>query len=209
MPTLTSAPTQAPAQLRRLPTPRCEPPYDDVPQRHRTAPSRPGWVQGSLALAMPTPAPAPPLPPPTRRRTPLRLVPDPPDDRYPHLVFREDEDEVEYPIPAVHRPWVARLAQALLEALAGERPHGQLLPWTSDPVYSAVAKHAIDGARRRPNVDLTRHAPPLVKTVRVSKPTPGVAEVCALVQRGPRTQAVALRLEAWRGRWRCTAFELA
>src|SRR5690606_40650096 len=104
---------------------------------------------------------------------------------------------------------IARLAQALMEALTGERPHGQLLPWTSDPVYAAVTKIAIASARNRPNVDHRRRAPGRVKSVRVSQPTPQVAEVCALVQRGPRTQAVALRLETWRGRWRCTAFELA
>lgn len=198
--------------LRRIPTPRSEPPYDeDSGGRLRGEEPTPApWVQGSLALVLPVTA-APPAAPPPRRRTPLRLVPDP-DDEEPRSVPTEDgDDEVDchHAIPQVHRPWVARLAQALLEALTGERPYGQLLPWTSDQVFAAVAKQARRHARTRPQTAPTRRAPGHARTVRVDQPRPEVAEVCALVRRGPRTQAIALRLEAHRGRWRCTAFELA
>lgn len=204
-------PATTPTPLRRLPMPRSEPPFDDEIGHRRPAVSS-HWVQGALALTMPDPTPVMPIPRPSRPRTPLRLVPDPSEDRHKaHKVPCDDDDDelFDRPIPAVHRPWIARLAQALLEALDGERPHGQLLPWTSDRVYTAIANYADSRARRRPNVDLTRRAPAHVRNVLVSKPAPAAAEVCALVQRGPRTQAVALRLEAWRGRWRCTAFELA
>lgn len=195
--------------LRRVPLPQSEPPYDDEvthPQPATTSSS--GWVQGSLALSIPRPTPVGPIPQPSRPRTPLRLVPDPRNDRKVRKVpCDDDDDDFTDPIPAIHHPWIARLAQALLEALSGDRPHGQLLPWTSDEVYAAVVKYATESARKRPNVDLTRHAPAHARSVRVTKPAPAVAEVCALVQRGARLQAVALRLEAWRGRWRCTAFE--
>jgi hypothetical protein len=42
----------------------------------------------------------------------------------------------------------------------------------------------------------------------VSEPADGVAEVCALVRRGARSTAVALRMEGMDGRWQCTAIEL-
>lgn len=194
-------------RLYRVPTPVSEPPYDDDGGPRRRA-GQHGWVQGSLALAIPASAPTAPTAP--LRRGSLRLVPEPAVDDTPRPVPGVDEDDLDSrPIPVVHRQWVARLAQALVEAINGDRPCGQLLPWTSDAVYAAVTDHAVRRARARPNVDLTRRAPTYVKTVRVAKPRPEVAEVCAVAHSSGRTQAIALRLEARRGRWRCTAFELA
>jgi hypothetical protein len=48
----------------------------------------------------------------------------------------------------------------------------------------------------------------VVRSVRVSEPTDGVAEVCAIVQQGPRCRAIALRLEGIDGRWQCTALQI-
>jgi hypothetical protein len=48
----------------------------------------------------------------------------------------------------------------------------------------------------------------VVRSLHVSEPADGVAEVCALVRRGGRSTAVALRLEGMDGRWKCTAIEL-
>jgi hypothetical protein len=48
----------------------------------------------------------------------------------------------------------------------------------------------------------------LVRSVHVSEPADGVAEVSALVRRGVRCTAVALRLEGMDGRWQCTALEV-
>jgi hypothetical protein len=48
----------------------------------------------------------------------------------------------------------------------------------------------------------------LVRSIHVGEPADGVAEICALVQRGPRASAVALRLEGLDGRWKCTALAL-
>jgi hypothetical protein len=44
--------------------------------------------------------------------------------------------------------------------------------------------------------------------VHVAEPADGVAEVAAMVRRGARTTAVAVRLEGLDGRWQCTAVEL-
>jgi hypothetical protein len=48
----------------------------------------------------------------------------------------------------------------------------------------------------------------VVRSVRVSEPHDGVAEVCAVVQQGPRCRAIALRLEGIDGRWQCTALQI-
>lgn len=206
--------TCTPTRLRRLPTPHSEPPYDDDPAHVATPPTTAAaWLQGSLALALPALAPPATTPrgpatTPRRPRVPLRLVPDPPGELL-HEVPVDLDDEPAGPVPELHQPWIGRLAQALLEALTGLRPHGQLLPWTSDGVYEAVTERALSLARTRPTVDLTPRPPVHVRSVRVSRPAPTVAEACALVRRGDRVRAIAMRLEPWRGRWRCTAFELA
>lgn len=200
--------------LRRLPTPSSEPPFDDERElRHAARSADVTWLQGALALAPPVGAPDQPPPHALPRRTPLRLVPDLPDDEDAVHEVPCDDLDLEpacYPAPPVDRPWVGRLTQALLEVLAGERPHTQLLPWTSDRVFRAVTRRVTVAARMRSTVvDLTRRPRLQLGSIRVTEPAAGVAEVCAVVRRGDRCQAVALRLEAWRGRWRCTAFELA
>ncbi|MBO0891173.1 MAG: hypothetical protein J2P14_09665 [Acidothermales bacterium] len=202
------------SQLRRLPTPSSEPPFDDEREfRHSIGPADATWLQGALALAPPVDAPELLPKHALPGRTPLRLVPGLPDEDDVHEVPCDDDPDPEpssYPVPPVHSPWVGRLTSALLEVLAGERPHTQLLPWTSDQVFRAVTRRVTVAMRMRSNVvDLTRRPRLRIGSIRVSEPAPGVAEVCAVVRRGERCQAVALRLEAWRGRWRCTAFELA
>lgn len=198
----------ATVSLRRVPTPRSEPPYDDeLDDPPAAARAATPWVQGALALDVPLdagetwPRPA---------HAPLHVVEtdDPPS---PDLQ-EDDPDDAEpdphQPVPPVHRPWLGRLAQALVEVLSGERAPRQLLTWTSDEVYAAITARTAALARDRSG-ELTRRPPVQLRTVHVSQPAAGVAEVCALVHRGGRARALALRVEARRGRWRCTAFELA
>jgi hypothetical protein len=190
-----------PSPLRRLPMPCCEPPYDDELGR---VPA--GWpsaergaahgIQGTLALAfvLPSGLPAVPEPPPE-----LRLVTDDPDalDEFgPRPTSR-----AALPAP---RTWAGRVVQAIVEVLAGVRPATQLVRWTTEEVYEQIsarvlAVHGFDG-----------DGPPrgVVRSLHVSEPADGVAEVCALVRRGARSTAVALRLEGMDGRWQCTAIEL-
>jgi hypothetical protein len=185
--------------LRRLPVPASEPPYDD--ERPGRGPAGPPAeaVQGTLALAfvLPTGVPAAPAAPPE-----LRLVP---------LPDSEDEaDAVEFgpqPTPTAALPeargWAGRFAQAVVEVLAGDRPLPQLIRWTTTAVYDEVAA-LIVGPGAGPG-DAARG---IVRSVHVSLPADGVAEVAALVRRGARSTAVALRLEGLDGRWQCTALEL-
>lgn len=202
--------------VRRLPLPDCQPPYDDeLPQRPRgvdraaadqRAPGGEyghGVVQGTLALAfvLPNGLPAAPVAPPE-----LRLVPPPGPAR-----GERPADEVDFgPQPTATaalpdaRHWAGRFVQAVVEVLAGDRPHGQLVRWTSAEVYDEI------GARVAPpdprSALITRRA--VVRSVHISEPADGVAEIAALVRGDRRTTAVALRLEGLDGRWQCTALEL-
>ncbi len=195
--------------LRRLPLPACDPPYDDEVGVPATA-SRGGQgsaaVQGTLALAfvLPSGVPAVPDVPPA--------LSAPPDL---HLVGPADADEaldeVEFgpqPTPRADLPeprtWAGRFVQAVVEVLAGDRPASQLVRWTTTEVYDDVACRVTPGGR--PGSAVPPRA--VVRSVRVTEPADGVSEVSALVRRGPRVTAVALRLEGMDGRWQCTALEL-
>jgi hypothetical protein len=185
-----------PGQLRRLPVPNCEPPYDDEPdqpERHR--PRAKDGIQGTLALAfdLPNGLPAEPETPHA-----LCLVPSPataPGKRRPKR-------------NGATRDWVARLACAVVEVLAGERPAAQLLRWTTEEVYDVVARRARRAGRDGALAGSGRPKP-TVRSVRVCEPTEGVVEACAVVGRGERFSAVALRLESMDGRLRCTALEMS
>jgi Family of unknown function (DUF6459) len=109
------------------------------------------------------------------------------------------------PGTAAECDWTQQFAWLLVEALAGARPLRQLLPWLSD----------------RARVHLRRVAPvlrcgqrPRVLRVLASQPASNVVEMSVIVGLGPRTRALAVRLEeAGRpgqpGRWLCTDIEAA
>lgn len=110
------------------------------------------------------------------------------------------------------RPLAAQVVQAVVEILAGDRQLTQLTAWVDEEVYAAVAAAAPDAvvvahrSLHRDTVNRTRPQDrPMVRSVHVCQPAPGIAEVSARVQTGGRSCAVALRLEGWRGRWRCNA----
>jgi hypothetical protein len=107
-------------------------------------------------------------------------------------------------------PWAGRLVQAMIEVVSGVRPVSQLVRWTTAPIYdelcARVARPVAAGAGGR-TTETTRLAE-VVRSIRVSEPHDGVAEVCAIVQQGPRCRAIALRLEGIDGRWQCTALQI-
>jgi Family of unknown function (DUF6459) len=185
--------------LRQLPLPRCEPPYDDelspAPSQWPTERRVSLGVQGTLALAFVLPSGLP-------------AVPEPPIDL--HLVTDPDRPDEFGPLPTrraalpAPRTWAGRVVQAIVEVLAGVRPATQLVRWTTDEVYEEISARVLAGSYSNPD------GPPrgVVSSLHVSEPADGVAEVCALVRRGTRSTAVALRLEGMDGRWQCTALEL-
>ena len=181
--------TAPPAPLRLVRAPVADPPYDD-----ELPPGAP-LVDGSLALAFP----------PTGEPVSLRLVPPASvdDDFLPQPTARAD-----LPDP---RLWTRRLTQAIAEILAGARPAGQLARFTTLDVLEHLERSTgrLGQAGIGRNGLAPRCAPmrPVVASVHVSEPADGVAEVCAVIDTGPRRRALALRLEGLDGRWRCTQLQ--
>jgi hypothetical protein len=169
--------------LHLRPVPPLDGPYDD--ERREPVPP---MIDGSLALA---------FPPPTRVSVPLRLVP-PAGDLSPTVALTRRDL---LPDP---RPWTARLAQAIVEVLAGARPASQLSRVATLEVLQLLER----GSGRlgaRPGLPPQR---PIVGSVHVSEPRDGVAEACAVVDTGVRKRAIAFRLEGVNGQWRCTALHV-
>ena len=169
-------------RLRLLPAPATEPPYDD--ERTDVAPT----IDGALALAFPT----------SSAPLPLRLVPP--------AQPGEDSDvrsaRADLPDP---RQWTGRLAQAVVEVLAGQRPAAQLCRFATLDVLDLLERWAGRLARRTHGTPVSR---PVVMSVHVSEPVDGVAEACVVMNTGVRRRAIALRLEGIDGRWQCTALQL-
>jgi hypothetical protein len=102
--------------------------------------------------------------------------------------------------------WPRQFAQVMVEILAGVRPQRQLDPLTTDRVRTHI-RHLgpVLSADRRPRI----------QRVVTSRPTASVVEMTIVVSFGPRTRALAMRLEyeaapglpARPARWLCTEFE--
>jgi Family of unknown function (DUF6459) len=206
-----------------------EPPYDD-----ESGAATAGLTDGSLALALaldtgglegPTlrllpggrekqVAPSLQPGPAAKRRQPRSAAPPAviaapePDDT--------DDVEKEEPLPPARRTprhelpppriFGARLVQALSEATAGERPLAQLSPYLSRTVYRRLERHFAGTVRGTGGVGPDNRS--AVRSVRVCEPSDGVAELAAVVRRGGRMAAIALRLEGLDGRWQCTALQM-
>ncbi|MGN6754250.1 MAG: Rv3235 family protein [Intrasporangium sp.] len=99
------------------------------------------------------------------------------------------------------RPFVAKIAQAIIEVVAAQRPAPQLIRHTSPAIYSGIARRALVAARRQPTGP---RRPAIVRRVRVCEPADGIVEACAVVVAHGRVRALALRLEGLDGRWLVT-----
>jgi hypothetical protein len=200
---MAASPPALPATLTRLyvtarPVIDVDPLYDEL-----DAAADGSRTDGALALAIP-PAPLaqPVLAPPPRPA--LELVAPPPRTApMSDLDVAELFDVVRTPrsqLPAPG-PRAAVLVRAILEVLSGRRSLAQLVRWVSEDVYDELEVNVAPAASRT-WADVTRR---LV----VTEPADGVAEVAAVVQRGPRASALALRLEGLDGRWVVTALQMA
>jgi hypothetical protein len=115
--------------------------------------------------------------------------------------------------------WPSLFAQVLAETLAGSRPPGQIVPWTTQ-------RARLNIQRLGPTLNAGQPAArqrPLVRRVVTSQPRDDVLEMTVIVGFGPRIRALAVRLErsvpdqtvpprtaADRAtRWLCTAVEAA
>jgi len=181
----------------RTPAPLLRPAYAIT----RTIRPRPPAVQGTLALEWQLPGDVDAVPSPDRS---LRLV-----SREPALDLDTDPavavvatSRADLPDPG---PWTAQLVQAVLEVLAHERPRQQLVRWLAPEVYADLGVHlAASPARPAAGRAPSGRARRTVSSIHVSEPADGVVEASAVVLGGRRARAVAVRLEGWDGRWRCT-----
>lgn len=104
--------------------------------------------------------------------------------------------------------FAARLSQAVVEVIAGDRGVHQLMRWTTDQVYEDLCRRTSSLQRTLPAEARVRRVRAVVRSVRLFRPAPGVAELSVHVRHGQRSRAIAARLERIEGRWRCTALEL-
>ncbi|MGH8960941.1 MAG: Rv3235 family protein [Jatrophihabitantaceae bacterium] len=101
--------------------------------------------------------------------------------------------------------WGRRLLVGIIETAAGRRPLQQLGALLSHGVAAGLGAD-FERAARLNNPHWIYAA--TIRTVHASVPAEGVAELNATVQVGRRVRAIALRLEAQDGRWRCTRLQL-
>jgi hypothetical protein len=104
-------------------------------------------------------------------------------------------------------PWAARLAQAVLEVVAAERPVSQLNSWVRPEIYQRLHRRQQLTARQTDPTQPRGRCPEQVRSVHVCQPTPDVAEVSVITGGSGRCRALALRLEQRKGRWLCTELD--
>jgi hypothetical protein len=121
----------------------------------------------------------------------------------------DDPDEAVVTPGSIPDPqsWAGRFVQAVVEVIAQQRPISQLARWTAPDVFAELADlhRAAIAQPRDPRVRQARQA---VVSVRVFQVAVDSAEVAARVVAGPRSRAIAARLDFRRGRWTCTALSL-
>jgi hypothetical protein len=83
-------------------------------------------------------------------------------------------------------PWASQFAQVLTETLAGSRPPGQIVPWTTEQTRRRISQLGplLASAQR-----------PRVRRVIVTSPASDVLEMAIVAGFGPRVRALAVRLE--------------
>ncbi len=171
-----------PARLRIAPAPDPRPPIVSADEAYGWRPTP--YVQDALAIDFGE-----------RGRDALAIdfgEPDLPD----RLPLRQDLPDPE--------PFVARMAQAFVEIMAGIRPAQQVVRWTTPTVYAVLARRAFVAARRPPNA----HRRAVVRKVRVQEPAPGIVEACAVVVHHDRVRALAVRLTGLDQRWVVTDLQI-
>lgn len=147
--------------------------------------SRARAVQGALALDLRGGRPGPPETPELEPPGPARL---------PHVADAEV------------RAWAARLAQAVVEVVGGQRPVSQLVRWTAPDVHRDLERRALLVRRATEGARTVR---PQVRSIHVCRPTPLCAEVSVHVRHGGRSRALAMRMERRGERWQCTVLQFS
>ena len=194
--------------LRLVKVPDAAPPYDceihgaGCPAMRAAAASRRDLTRepGSRPILDPAPGSRPALDPAPGSRLAL--------DRVPGSRLTPAGASAAVTGPAEALPW--QFAQLIVEIMAGLRPPRQIIGLTSD--------HARVQARRLAPL-LASNRRPRIQRIVTSRPAALAVEMAVIVNVGPRSRALAMRLEhlaarpatpgrpGRRGRWLCTAIE--
>jgi hypothetical protein len=145
-------------------------------------------VQGTLALDLPMPGL------PVHQQPGLRLVPG-----------GSQPGTANDILPA--QAWANQFVRAVLEVIDGDRPVQQLVRWTDRTVYDDLQRRVRVLGEAGNGPGRSRADRCQLRSVHVSQPMPDVAEVAARVRHRDRSRAIAVRFEAARGRWVCTALQ--
>jgi hypothetical protein len=106
--------------------------------------------------------------------------------------------------------WSRQFAQVIAEILAGARSPRQLIPWTTERVRARIGQLS---------QTLMPGQKPTIRRIVTSQPTARVVEMTVVLSFGPRSRALALRLEhvpprrpapglpGRPARWLCTEIE--
>ncbi|MCW2784857.1 MAG: hypothetical protein JWP74_1374 [Marmoricola sp.] len=103
--------------------------------------------------------------------------------------------------------FAARFAQAVVEVVSGDRGIQQLMSWTTTTVYADLQRRSHLLQQTTPTDERRRRLRAQVRSVHVSLPADGVAEVSIHVRQGQRSRAIAARIELIERRWRCTVLD--
>jgi hypothetical protein len=182
--------------LRLTPAPDVEVPFDSVPFDNETSVSHLPPGQDTLPLPFESGHVAPVL----------RLVPtDAPAVGAPVEAIAPPSLPARPPA-LLPRPDARVLVQALCEVLSGTRPAVQLATSVSPSVLAALRSSAGIGPWRSPDGGVGPR--PAVRSVHVQETIDGVLDVCAVVRRGSRHHALALRMRRRRTRWEATTVQV-
>lgn len=99
--------------------------------------------------------------------------------------------------------WSQQLAIGIAEVLIGDRPAFQLIRYLAFDVYCSVEKQAVK------HKVAAKRVRPLLRCVQISKVNETVVNASAVIQKGARGRAIAMRLVAESDRWRCTELLVA
>ena len=191
------APSLVPASggLRLIEVPGDWPPYDC--EVHGTA------CPAAHEMAVTNPRADPDLGPSVPERTPGYVRPPEPSLEY------SADRAVGGADPAI--AWSRQFAQVIAEILAGARSPRQLAPLTTEHVRTRIGQLS---------QTLMPGQKPRIRRIVTSRPTASVVEMTVVLSFGPRSRALALRLEHLPGRppapgltarparWLCTEIEV-
>ena len=133
-------------------------------------------------------------------------VPEVPPDLH---IVGDSPDSPQFPELLEPRQWVARLASAVSEVMAGSRPASQLTRWLTRDQLTRVSARAA-AISRHPSARAQRGMPRArtVRAVRVCQVAPGVIEASAVLAGSDRSQAIAFRIEMVADRWLATVVDI-